>query len=152
MRLKAVAREEGSDYLTWNDIQACVDQVNLTIQEEHEREWTAHLYAHVQTCTQTHVRTLAGTHMHILARMHVHTHTDIHRHTQQNSTSKTWNPKIGLKETTDNESLHLIYFAFQDHLTSVFLHMFESLRHSHRNVHESSSIFIMSSSVTLAVP
>uniref|UniRef100_A0A673Z4Y1 IQ motif containing GTPase activating protein 1 n=1 Tax=Salmo trutta TaxID=8032 RepID=A0A673Z4Y1_SALTR len=37
MRLKSVAREEGSDYLTWNDIQACVDQVNLTIQEEHER-------------------------------------------------------------------------------------------------------------------
>ncbi|KAF5906571.1 ras GTPase-activating-like protein IQGAP1, partial [Clarias magur] len=37
MRLKAAAREEGSDYLTWNDIQACVDQVNSTIQEEHER-------------------------------------------------------------------------------------------------------------------
>ncbi|RXN20843.1 ras GTPase-activating IQGAP1 [Labeo rohita] len=37
MRLKAAAREEGSDYLTWNDIQACVDQVNGTIQEEHER-------------------------------------------------------------------------------------------------------------------
>ncbi|XP_056135210.1 ras GTPase-activating-like protein IQGAP1 isoform X2 [Lampris incognitus] len=37
MRLKAAAREEGSDYLTWNDIQACVDQVNLTVQEEHER-------------------------------------------------------------------------------------------------------------------
>lgn len=129
MRLKAVAREEGSDYLTWNDIQACVDQVNLTIQEEHEREWTTHLHAHVQTCTQTHVRTHAGTHMHILARMHVHTHT----HTQQNSTSKTCNHKIGLKEeTTDNESLHLIYLAFQDHLTSVFLNMFESLRHSHR--------------------
>lgn len=36
MRLKAAAREEGSDYLTWNDIQACVDQVNGTIQEEHE--------------------------------------------------------------------------------------------------------------------
>ncbi|KAL0188617.1 hypothetical protein M9458_015716, partial [Cirrhinus mrigala] len=33
----AAAREEGSDYLTWNDIQACVDQVNSTIQEEHER-------------------------------------------------------------------------------------------------------------------
>ncbi|KAI2662428.1 Ras GTPase-activating-like protein IQGAP1 [Labeo rohita] len=33
----AAAREEGSDYLTWNDIQACVDQVNGTIQEEHER-------------------------------------------------------------------------------------------------------------------
>uniref|UniRef100_A0A4W4H1C8 IQ motif containing GTPase activating protein 1 n=1 Tax=Electrophorus electricus TaxID=8005 RepID=A0A4W4H1C8_ELEEL len=37
MRLKAVAREEGSEYLTWNDIQACVDQVNSTVQEEHER-------------------------------------------------------------------------------------------------------------------
>ncbi|KAB5525981.1 hypothetical protein PHYPO_G00146450 [Pangasianodon hypophthalmus] len=37
MRLKAAAREEGSEYLTWNDIQACVDQVNSTIQEEHER-------------------------------------------------------------------------------------------------------------------
>uniref|UniRef100_A0A7N6BJ33 IQ motif containing GTPase activating protein 1 n=1 Tax=Anabas testudineus TaxID=64144 RepID=A0A7N6BJ33_ANATE len=37
MRLKAAARAEGSDYLTWNDIQACIDQVNLTVQEEHER-------------------------------------------------------------------------------------------------------------------
>ncbi|KAG9352305.1 hypothetical protein JZ751_020718 [Albula glossodonta] len=37
MRLKATAREEGSEYLTWNDIQACVDQVNNTVQEEHER-------------------------------------------------------------------------------------------------------------------
>ncbi|XP_046897505.1 ras GTPase-activating-like protein IQGAP1 [Hypomesus transpacificus] len=37
MRLKAAAREQGCDYLTWNDIQACIDQVNLTIQEEHER-------------------------------------------------------------------------------------------------------------------
>uniref|UniRef100_A0A671KSM0 Ras GTPase-activating-like protein IQGAP1 n=1 Tax=Sinocyclocheilus anshuiensis TaxID=1608454 RepID=A0A671KSM0_9TELE len=37
MHLKAAAREEGGDYLTWNDIQACVDQVNSTIQEEHER-------------------------------------------------------------------------------------------------------------------
>lgn len=38
MRLKAAAREQGCDYLTWNDIQACVDQVNFTIQEEHERK------------------------------------------------------------------------------------------------------------------
>uniref|UniRef100_A0A8D3CP95 IQ motif containing GTPase activating protein 1 n=1 Tax=Scophthalmus maximus TaxID=52904 RepID=A0A8D3CP95_SCOMX len=37
MRLKAAAREQGSDYLTWNDIQACVDQVNQAVQEEHER-------------------------------------------------------------------------------------------------------------------
>ncbi|KAL4613250.1 ras GTPase-activating-like protein IQGAP1 [Arapaima gigas] len=37
MRLKATAREEGSEYLTWNDIQACVDQVNTAVHEEHER-------------------------------------------------------------------------------------------------------------------
>uniref|UniRef100_A0A3B3WN78 IQ motif containing GTPase activating protein 1 n=1 Tax=Poecilia mexicana TaxID=48701 RepID=A0A3B3WN78_9TELE len=36
MRLKAAAKEEGSKYLTWNDIQACIDQVNLAVQEEHE--------------------------------------------------------------------------------------------------------------------
>uniref|UniRef100_A0AAY5EVB9 IQ motif containing GTPase activating protein 1 n=1 Tax=Electrophorus electricus TaxID=8005 RepID=A0AAY5EVB9_ELEEL len=46
MRLKAVAREEGSEYLTWNDIQACVDQVNSTVQEEHESE-SAQLPVHV---------------------------------------------------------------------------------------------------------
>lgn len=38
MRLKAAAKEEGSKYLTWNDIQACIDQVNLAVQEEHERK------------------------------------------------------------------------------------------------------------------
>lgn len=37
MRLKAAGRDEGCDYLTWNDIQACIDQVNLAVQEEHER-------------------------------------------------------------------------------------------------------------------
>uniref|UniRef100_A0A665WPV4 IQ motif containing GTPase activating protein 1 n=1 Tax=Echeneis naucrates TaxID=173247 RepID=A0A665WPV4_ECHNA len=37
MRLKAAAREQGSDYLTWNDIQACIDQVNQAVREEHER-------------------------------------------------------------------------------------------------------------------
>lgn len=42
MRLKAAAREQGSDYLTWNDIQACVDQVNFTVQEEHERKIQNH--------------------------------------------------------------------------------------------------------------
>ncbi|XP_041082906.1 ras GTPase-activating-like protein IQGAP1 [Polyodon spathula] len=36
-RLKAVARAEGNPFLTWNNIQACVDQVNSTVQEEHER-------------------------------------------------------------------------------------------------------------------
>lgn len=38
MRLKAAAAEQGCDYLTWNDIQACIDQVNLAVQEEHERK------------------------------------------------------------------------------------------------------------------
>lgn len=38
MRLKVAAREEGNDYLTWNDIQACVDIVNCAVQEEHERK------------------------------------------------------------------------------------------------------------------
>ncbi|XP_020497068.1 ras GTPase-activating-like protein IQGAP1 isoform X3 [Labrus bergylta] len=37
MRLKAAAREQGCDFLTWNDIQACIDGVNLSVQEEHER-------------------------------------------------------------------------------------------------------------------
>lgn len=42
MRLKAAAREQGSDYLTWNDIQACIDHVNMTVQEEHERRGYTH--------------------------------------------------------------------------------------------------------------
>lgn len=42
MRLKAAAGEQGCDYLTWNDIQACVDQVNFTVQEEHERKIPKH--------------------------------------------------------------------------------------------------------------
>lgn len=42
MRLKAAAAEQGCDYLTWNDIQACIDQVNLAVQEEHERKEALH--------------------------------------------------------------------------------------------------------------
>lgn len=38
MRLKAAAAEQGCDYLTWNDIQACIDQVNVAVQEEHDRK------------------------------------------------------------------------------------------------------------------
>ncbi|XP_041034289.1 ras GTPase-activating-like protein IQGAP1 isoform X1 [Carcharodon carcharias] len=37
MRLKAKARAEGNEFLTWNDIQGSVDQVNLVVQEEHDR-------------------------------------------------------------------------------------------------------------------
>lgn len=42
LRLRAAAREQGCDYLTWNDIQACIDQVNMTVQEEHERKTHSH--------------------------------------------------------------------------------------------------------------
>ncbi|XP_038639978.1 ras GTPase-activating-like protein IQGAP1 [Scyliorhinus canicula] len=37
MRMKAKAGAEGNDFLTWNDIQASVDQVNVVVQEEHDR-------------------------------------------------------------------------------------------------------------------
>uniref|UniRef100_A0A3B3T8H4 IQ motif containing GTPase activating protein 1 n=1 Tax=Paramormyrops kingsleyae TaxID=1676925 RepID=A0A3B3T8H4_9TELE len=37
MRLKVAGREEGNEFLTWNDIQACVDQVNNAVHEEHQR-------------------------------------------------------------------------------------------------------------------
>uniref|UniRef100_UPI00398EE416 ras GTPase-activating-like protein IQGAP1 n=1 Tax=Pristiophorus japonicus TaxID=55135 RepID=UPI00398EE416 len=37
MRLKAKAREEDNEFLTWNDIQGSVDRVNVVVQEEHDR-------------------------------------------------------------------------------------------------------------------
>ncbi|NXX50986.1 IQGA1 protein, partial [Tricholaema leucomelas] len=37
MKLKAQARSEGNEFITWNDIQACVDRVNIAVHEEHER-------------------------------------------------------------------------------------------------------------------
>ncbi|XP_054244190.1 ras GTPase-activating-like protein IQGAP1 [Indicator indicator] len=37
MKLKAQARAEGNEFITWNDIQACVDRVNIAVHEEHER-------------------------------------------------------------------------------------------------------------------
>ncbi|OWK09173.1 hypothetical protein Celaphus_00015232 [Cervus elaphus hippelaphus] len=37
MKLKAQARAENNEFITWNDIQASVDHVNLVVQEEHER-------------------------------------------------------------------------------------------------------------------
>ncbi|XP_069078694.1 ras GTPase-activating-like protein IQGAP1 isoform X2 [Pleurodeles waltl] len=37
MKLKAQAREEGNEFLTWNDIQGSVDRVNTVVHEEHER-------------------------------------------------------------------------------------------------------------------
>ncbi|KFP88987.1 PREDICTED: ras GTPase-activating-like protein IQGAP1, partial [Acanthisitta chloris] len=37
MKLKAQTSAEGNDFITWNDIQSCVDHVNKVVQEEHER-------------------------------------------------------------------------------------------------------------------
>ncbi|XP_037251780.1 ras GTPase-activating-like protein IQGAP1 isoform X2 [Falco rusticolus] len=37
MKLKAQARAEGNEFITWNDIQSCVDRVNIAVHEEHER-------------------------------------------------------------------------------------------------------------------
>ncbi|NWU92404.1 IQGA1 protein, partial [Upupa epops] len=37
MKLKAQMRAEGNEFITWNDIQSCVDRVNIAVHEEHER-------------------------------------------------------------------------------------------------------------------
>ncbi|NWX80225.1 IQGA1 protein, partial [Alca torda] len=37
MKLKAQIRAEGNDFITWNDIQSCIDRVNIVVHEEHER-------------------------------------------------------------------------------------------------------------------
>nr|XP_009668419.1 PREDICTED: ras GTPase-activating-like protein IQGAP1 [Struthio camelus australis] len=37
MKLKAQTRVEGNEFITWNDIQSCVDRVNVVVHEEHER-------------------------------------------------------------------------------------------------------------------
>ncbi|NXK17291.1 IQGA1 protein, partial [Arenaria interpres] len=37
MKLKAQTRAEGNAFITWNDIQSCVDRVNIVVHEEHER-------------------------------------------------------------------------------------------------------------------
>ncbi|PIO33350.1 hypothetical protein AB205_0106390 [Aquarana catesbeiana] len=37
IKLKQQAREERNEFITWNDIQGCVTQVNNTVHEEHAR-------------------------------------------------------------------------------------------------------------------
>ena len=36
--LRADALGEGKEFLTWNDVQKCVDTVNVQVHEEHERK------------------------------------------------------------------------------------------------------------------
>ncbi|NXU12654.1 IQGA1 protein, partial [Pardalotus punctatus] len=37
VKLKAQTSAEGNEFITWNDIQSCVDRVNKVVHEEHER-------------------------------------------------------------------------------------------------------------------
>ncbi|XP_010224361.1 PREDICTED: ras GTPase-activating-like protein IQGAP1 [Tinamus guttatus] len=37
MKLKAQTRVEGNEFISWNDIQSCVDRVNTAVHEEHQR-------------------------------------------------------------------------------------------------------------------
>ncbi|XP_066491182.1 ras GTPase-activating-like protein IQGAP1 [Tiliqua scincoides] len=37
LKLKARVQDEGAEFVTWNDIQSCVDSVNTAVHEEHER-------------------------------------------------------------------------------------------------------------------
>ncbi|NXR76145.1 IQGA1 protein, partial [Pycnonotus jocosus] len=37
VKLKAERNTEGNEFITWNDIQSCVDHVNKVVREEHER-------------------------------------------------------------------------------------------------------------------
>ncbi|NXB23688.1 IQGA1 protein, partial [Rhagologus leucostigma] len=37
MKLKAQTSAEGNEFITWNDIQSCIDHVNKVVHEEHER-------------------------------------------------------------------------------------------------------------------
>ncbi|NWH62008.1 IQGA1 protein, partial [Geococcyx californianus] len=37
LKLKAQTHAEGNEFITWNDIQSCVDRVNVVVREEHER-------------------------------------------------------------------------------------------------------------------
>lgn len=36
LSVKAEASAKGQEYLTWNDIQRCIDEVNIQVHEEHE--------------------------------------------------------------------------------------------------------------------
>lgn len=35
---RAEALSKGQEFLTWNDVQKCIDTVNVQVQEEHERK------------------------------------------------------------------------------------------------------------------
>lgn len=36
---------KGQEFLTWNDVQKCIDAVNVQVQEEHERKEMLQIYS-----------------------------------------------------------------------------------------------------------
>lgn len=54
---RAEALSKGQEFLTWNDVQKCIDTVNVQVQEEHERKnillistSALHIIASVSSC------------------------------------------------------------------------------------------------------
>lgn len=54
---RAEALSTGQEFLTWNDVQKCIDTVNVQVQEEHERKnvllissSSLHILASVLSC------------------------------------------------------------------------------------------------------
>lgn len=49
---------KGQEFLTWNDVQKCIDTVNVQVQEEHERKklWANRLYLFKMVCGMLRVR------------------------------------------------------------------------------------------------
>lgn len=45
VKLKAQTSAEGNEFITWNDIQSCVDHVNKVVHEEHESEFFCSTHA-----------------------------------------------------------------------------------------------------------
>lgn len=40
LRLRAESLAQGQEFLTWNDVQKCIDTVNIQVHEEHESKQT----------------------------------------------------------------------------------------------------------------
>lgn len=38
IKQRAEALTQGQEFLTWNDVQKCIDTVNVQVHEEHERK------------------------------------------------------------------------------------------------------------------
>lgn len=45
MKLKAQTSAKGNEFITWNDIQSCIDRVNIVVHEEHESKFFCSVHA-----------------------------------------------------------------------------------------------------------